>query len=101
MQDQVTEDLELPRRIIEHTATDHVRQLAGQIFDVVGHGSGSSSGRAWARSRISSTITSAMVMALRHDRARSGCQQLERWSAPRRDRSSASTQFPEIHRDRQ
>jgi hypothetical protein len=31
-----------------------------------------SSGRAWARNRISSIITDAIVMALRHDRARSG-----------------------------
>jgi hypothetical protein len=29
-------------------------------------------GRAWARNRISSTITDAIVMAFRHDRARSG-----------------------------
>jgi hypothetical protein len=33
-------------------------------------GSGSSSGRAWARRRISSTITDAIVMAFRHDLAR-------------------------------
>jgi hypothetical protein len=38
--------------------------------------SGSSRGRAWARRRISSTMTDAMVMALRHERARSG------WSCP-------------------
>jgi hypothetical protein len=31
-----------------------------------------SSGRAWARSRISSTITDANVIAFRHDQARSG-----------------------------
>jgi hypothetical protein len=36
------------------------------------HCSGSSSGRAWARNRISSIITDAIVTALRHDRARSG-----------------------------
>jgi hypothetical protein len=38
------------------------------------HGSGSSSGRAWTRNRISSTITDFMVMALRHDRGRSGVE---------------------------
>jgi hypothetical protein len=32
----------------------------------------SSSGRAWARRRISSIITDAIVMAFRHDRVRSG-----------------------------
>jgi hypothetical protein len=54
-----------------------------------------SSERAWARNRISSTMTDAMVMALRHDRARSGsrCQ--------RPGRSSASPQFSEIGCDSQ
>jgi hypothetical protein len=33
------------------------------------HSSSQSSGRAWALSRISSTITDAMLMTLRHDRA--------------------------------
>jgi hypothetical protein len=40
------------------------------------HESSLSSGRAWARNRISSTITEHMVMALRHDRARFGCERL-------------------------
>jgi hypothetical protein len=53
-------------------------------------GSGLSSGRAWARNRISSTITCDIVIALRHDLARSGANcshafatwSSSRWSSP-------------------
>jgi hypothetical protein len=49
------------------------------------HGSGSSNGSAWARRRISSIITEHIVMASRHDRARSGrsCSVTSRTSATR------------------
>jgi hypothetical protein len=53
-----------------------VRRLGEQLPVIAGHRSGSSSGRAWARRRISSSITDAIVMAFRHDLALSGARSI-------------------------